>query len=276
LQRSFPACAVFVPLDALSDPGFQTTLSQTVSKMSAERIDEMQPKVKKAGERQSETRDTALPHLVTEHLVSFLRAIGKLVGTTIITKNTREEVMWKDAKRPWRRSPLWLLLRVAMQLTFSRLSAVPSKSLYKPFMVFLMSRILKEALAQSQSFLESDSIYAMNAKLSQRLLKIEGHKEEAWFNNIWNTMKMAQSRINSRWDSVMADSCPSVDLLALRRINPSEDLIHELPSLDQFLNQLQILSTSKNRSIFKPWGRFPSFEPDHLPCFADMVGISSG
>lgn len=273
LQRSFPAFAVFIPLKDLSDQGFQTTLSQTISKMSVEQVDEMQPKAKKAGEMQSETRDTAMPDLVTEHLVSFLRAIGEPISTTTVRKNTREEVMWKDVKSPWRRSPLWLLFRVVMQLTFSRLSADPSKSFYKPFMAFHMSRILK--LALTHSYLESDVIYAMNAKLSQRLLKIEDHREEVWYSNIWDTMKIAHSHIKSRWESVMTSSCPSVNLSALRAINPSENVMHELPHLDQFLYHLKSLSTSKNHSKFKLRGTFPRFDPGRLPPFAHMVRISS-
>ncbi|RDW87962.1 hypothetical protein BP5796_03656 [Coleophoma crateriformis] len=269
LQRSFPAFAVSVPLEEFSDQGFQTTLSQAISKMSTERIDEMQPKVKKAGEKQSETRDTTIPHLVTEHLVSFLRAVGEPVSTAAIRKNTREEVMWKDAKSPWRRSPMWLLLRVAMQLTFSRLSAGPLKSPYKPFMIFLMSRIIK--LALTYSGIESDVIYAMNAKLSQRLLKVEDYREESWFSSVQNTMTRAQCHINSRWQSVMTESCPRLDLSALREINPPENVVHELPHLDELLHQLQGFSTSKMHSTFKAQGNFPSFDPAHLPRFTHLA-----
>ncbi|RDW72793.1 hypothetical protein BP6252_06700 [Coleophoma cylindrospora] len=272
LQRSFPAFAVSVPLKEFSDEGFQTTLSQAISKMSAERIDEMQPKVKKAGEKQSETRDTVIPHLVTEHLVSFLRAVGEPISTAAIRKNTREEVMWKDAKSPWRRSPMWLLLRVAMQLTFSRLSADPLKSLYKPFMIFLMSCIQKLALTYSS--IESDFIYAMNAKLSQRLLKVRDSREEPWFSSVRNTMIGAQCHINSRWESVMAKSCPILDLSALREIEPSENVVHELPHLDELLYQLQRLSTSKIHSSFKPRGNFPSFDPNLLPR-VDLLALNS-
>jgi len=264
---------VSVPLKNLSDQDFRTTLAQAVSKMSVESVDEMQPKVQKAGEEQSETRDTAIPHLVTEHLASFLRAVGEPVSTTTITKNTREEVLWKDAKLPWRRSSLWLLVRVTMQLTLSRLSEDPQKSLYKPLLVFIMSRILKLALTHPN--FESDIIYAMNAKLSQRLLKIEAKEGELWLTNVWDIMKMAHSHISLRWESVMANSCPSVDVSACREFNPPGDVWHELPRLKQFLHQLQSLSTSTTLSEVELRGIFPSFDPDGLPGFAHMVIISS-
>jgi len=59
-----------------------------------------------------------------------------------------------------------------MQLVFSR-STVLSKlsgDLYKTFMVFLMSHVLE--LSYKHSFL-SDLMYAMNAKLARRLLKLD-------------------------------------------------------------------------------------------------------
>jgi hypothetical protein len=270
LQRCFPAFVVFLPLKEFNDDAFQTTLSQTISKMSAEYVDEMQPKVKKAGDIQSENRDTAMPHLVTEHLVSFLRAIGHPAGATSIRKNTREEVMLKDTKGPWQRSPMWLLLRVALQLTFSRLSADPSKSLFKPFMIFLMSRILR--LSITHPSLESDVIYAMNAKISQRLQKLGIHQEEQlWFDEVRRTMSQAHALIKSRWESAMAKSSPPVDLTSLKAINPSEHILHSLPHLDQFLHQLQSLSMSTKNCGFKATGRFPSFNPDCLPRFTNLV-----
>lgn len=242
--------------------------------MSVEWIEEMQPKIKKAGERQSETRDTVIPHLVTEHLVSFLRAVGVSVSATTLSKNTREEVIWKDAKNPWRRSPMWLLLRVSMQLAFSRLSPDPLKNSYKPFMIFLMSRILKLTLTHPS--IESDFIYAMNAKLSQRLLKLQNYREELWFSSVWDTMTAAQSHIKSCWKSVMASSCAPADLSMLREINPAANIIHELPVLDQFIHQVGSLSTSKTRSDFRVRGSFPIFDPGHLPHFSHLVSMISG
>ncbi|CZS92555.1 uncharacterized protein RAG0_03169 [Rhynchosporium agropyri] len=231
LQRSFPAFAVSIPLTVFSDYGFRVTLSQTVSKMSAEYIDEMQPKVKKAGEKQSEIRDTAIPHLVTEHL-----------------------------------------------LTFSRPSADPSNSQYKQFMVFFMARIL--SLALDLYGIESDIIYAMNAKLSRRLIKVENYEAALWFGRVRDTMIRAQSCIDNSWKSVMADLCPPMDLSALREINPTENVIHDLPDLDFFLHQVQSLSKTRDREGFSARGSFPGFDPGRLPDFAnfdlDSLHISFG
>jgi hypothetical protein len=61
--------------------------------MSSQPIEEMQPKVKKSGNTLSEFRNTTKPLVVTEHLRSFLRALGEPVKLPMLWKNTREDVI---------------------------------------------------------------------------------------------------------------------------------------------------------------------------------------
>src|SRR3989440_504515 len=139
-------------------------MAHTLAKMSHQPAVETKPKARKAGRMHDEDRDITHPRIVTELFMAFLRPVGKPVDVSRLWKNTREEVIWLDSRLPWRRSPMWLLVRVAMQLVFSR-STVSSKSLgdlYKTFMVFLMSHIL---VLSHQHSLPSDLMYAINAKL---------------------------------------------------------------------------------------------------------------
>jgi hypothetical protein len=76
--------------------------------------------------------------------MNYIAALGELTNTIRISKNTREEVLWDHCKHPWRRSPLWLLIRVTLQLLFNRLGSTkqPLDGLYKAFVAQLLSRIL--------------------------------------------------------------------------------------------------------------------------------------
>jgi hypothetical protein len=65
-------------------------------------------------EEARETRNTTMPHLVTEYLVSSLGAIGHSLSIASVRKNTREVMMRKEPKSPWVQSPEWLPLRVAL------------------------------------------------------------------------------------------------------------------------------------------------------------------
>ena len=135
----------------------------------------------KADDEHIEERGTMDPILVTDFLVSVLSAMGKPTNSGGIWKNTRDEVLWKFALLPWRRSPVWLLARVTLQLVFSRLADY--HIVYKHFMVFLMGEILSVAHSKH---LSSDILHCMMAKISKRLLKLNGDLEYRWFRVVEN------------------------------------------------------------------------------------------
>src|SRR5579859_7070458 len=145
LRRSFPGLSLSIGIDAFEQPGCQAAVAYTLAKMSHQLVVGTKPRAKKAGRLHDEDRDTIHPHIVTELFMGFLGPAAEPVDVSRLWKNTREEVMWHDSLLPWRRSPMWLLVRVAMQLIISRSSgsSEPSGDLYKTFMVFLMGHILE-------------------------------------------------------------------------------------------------------------------------------------
>ena len=143
LKRCFPGPAVAVPVDIFNNAGFQSTVTSTLAKMSSQQAVEMIPTARKASQDHSENRDTTNPQLVTDFLMSYLEAVGSPVSVPKIWKNTRDEVLWSTGLLPWHRSPVWLLTRVAIQTTFSRLAG--SRNYYKEFMVFLVAEQIGRA-----------------------------------------------------------------------------------------------------------------------------------
>ncbi|KAF5693005.1 hypothetical protein FDENT_2443 [Fusarium denticulatum] len=142
LIREFPTTATEVSAKDFNDSSFQEVLTKTLVKMSHQAVAEMQPKIKKAQQMHTEERDTTDPRIVTELLTSFLRGAGTPAEIKAVQKRTREEVSWNNSKDPWTRSPLWLLLRVGLQLTMAR-HPQGSQELYKRFMVFLIAQALQ-------------------------------------------------------------------------------------------------------------------------------------
>src|SRR4051794_37175852 len=103
-------------------------------------------------------------------LTSFLRAFGQPHEVKRIQKYTRDEVLWHNALMPWRRSPRWLLLRVALQTSLKQKTQDTGlHTQYKMFMVLLMAMILDRALRESAS---GETIFFMTAKISRRMLKL--------------------------------------------------------------------------------------------------------
>ncbi|KAI9824844.1 MAG: hypothetical protein M1819_000796 [Sarea resinae] len=259
LRRSFPGAAFAVRQSTFDTDGFKATLAQTIAKMSHQVAMGMQPKVRKAGQQHTEDRDTTHPSMVTEYLMSFLRAAGEPAEVSTIWKNTREEVMWKSALRPWRRSPTWLLIRVVLQLWFSRsvASAKSPEDLYKAFMVFLLAHILNDILS------------AMNAKLSRRLLKLGAEQTEPWIKDVHGIMLKTQNLIERRWQDVIKQTNPKLDLTRLKSLKFKDDTILCLPELDDYIVSIARRERQTSHSTFQPLSVLPTYLADQLPSDID-------
>jgi hypothetical protein len=115
LRRCFPGPVVAVGQDRFADPFFCKALAQLLAKLDANTPKEVWLVVVKTHSRTPEIRDSLYPKFVIEMFTGILRGIGQLVNAARIHKRTRDDVLWNNALKPWRRSPLWLLLRVVLQ-----------------------------------------------------------------------------------------------------------------------------------------------------------------
>ena len=241
LKRSFPGPSISISKTRLLDSGFCGALTHFLVEADGETPKESVPVTRKAGSSVAEIRDTVHPKLVTEMLTGILRAIGAVVSVRYIHKNTRDEVLWKDARSPWRRSPFWLLLRVALQTTLSRCDE--SHRQYKSFMIFHMSRILDLAL---QASLGSDLLFQMQAKIVGRLIKLDVEQENSWFRYTRDVLRRTQSKIKLRWDTVTTNADPD----GVQRVwsswsqNLQFDTNLSLCTLRPYLNGMSLQGTS--------------------------------
>ncbi|KAJ6126300.1 hypothetical protein N7471_010793 [Penicillium samsonianum] len=195
LRRAFPGPTMVMNRATFEEPGFRAFMAQTVSRMSHQPVAGTKPRVKKAGQEHDETRDTTHPKMVTELLMSTLRPRCTDIASVQIQKNTREEVMWRDCQSPWRRSALWLLVRVTLQLVFRRLSTEGSlDDLYKQFMVFFMTSIVDRASIA----IPSENLFLMNAKIVRRLLKLDLAVVPAWFTSVQEILSRTSSAVQGQ------------------------------------------------------------------------------
>lgn len=123
LKRVFPGPGLEFDSATFKESGFQDAIAHTLARMSQQPVAGTKPRIRKAREDHDEDRDTTDPKMVTEFMISVLRPRGRDCVGDQIHKNTREEVMWLDSRSPWRRSALWLFMRVILHLTFTRLTS---------------------------------------------------------------------------------------------------------------------------------------------------------
>jgi hypothetical protein len=272
LQRLFPAVAVLVGKEAYQEEGFQETFARTIAKMSWQPAKGFQPQARKAGLTEDEQRDTTHPGFVTNHIMNVLAAIGRAAESKQLWKNTREDVLWSNNKLPWRRSPLWLLIRVSMQLVFSRVaSANDQADMYKSFLIFLLAKILDMARGRIDE-LGGDLVYATSAKLSRRLLKQGGSFQtmphaQQWMDQVRLSMARAQECLEQKWEQyrtgVQVDGWPNTQ--ALQELQPKADLDVALPRLDAWLWRMNVRKQQNESRDYQPTSTFSDFPPGQLP-----------
>ncbi|KAF7555952.1 hypothetical protein G7Z17_g1782 [Cylindrodendrum hubeiense] len=246
LVRKFPATAIEISDDDFKDNKFLTAIAKTLTKMSHQPVQEMKGKAWKADQEHDEDRDTTDPRIVTELFTSILQGAGKQARVRGIRKNTREEVMLNKSQLPWRRSPLWLLIRVALQLVMVR-STGTSETLYKPFMVFLMAQVLDSA---NQQLTSSDALHIMMTKIARRLCKLK-------IGELWIAADKAAIRAFPMLEEY--DSEVPIEVWQALLFSSAADM-ERLHRVELYLMKRQdFASTKKLPSVFRSYGEISSF-----------------
>lgn len=230
LQRDFPGPSLALNLDVFNESGLRDTIATTLAKMSHQPVQGTKSKVRKAGQEHDEDRDTTDPKMVTELFMSFLRPMCVNVKNLQIQKNTRDEVMWHNAKYPWRRSPFWLLVRVILQVAFRRLSS-QGDGFYKSFMIYFLSTIID----LSREIVPSEHIHVMSVKVARRLLKLNLSGDPPWFPLVQQTLERANNAVQEGWQKVMSYNSFKNNTSSLESLEFGEDTRCALHGLDQYL-----------------------------------------
>ena len=180
------------------DEGFLSELVDFFVHMNNDVLDAV-PTSRKAQFTVPETRDTTHPRYITELLTGILRSLGRPADIVRITKRVGDDVVWNNSELPWRRSSLWLLIRVAIQTSLDR--STLGHDTYKRFMLFFMCRLANENICAD---LPNDLLHSMSAKISRRLGKL-GSSAPDWLSRIvLETCTSLRSTLEKRWREVHA------------------------------------------------------------------------
>lgn len=109
--------------------------------------------------------------------MTLLEANGQRISPTLLRKRVRDDVCWADgAEKPWRRCPLWLVLRVALQRHLCSLFGGEKGLIHYKFLICL---VLASLLDDSVEHLSPDLLHVLQAKLCRRLVKLEVGKQRS-------------------------------------------------------------------------------------------------
>ena len=202
LMCSYPGPAIAVPNNVFDDTSFRTELANFLSMMDKDVL--AAPTTRKAGSAVTEERQTAHPRYITELLTNILLAVGRPAAIRRISKRIGDDVVWNKSRLPWRRSSLWLMVRVAMQITFDRNGL--GRNVYKTFILFFMNGLARQARLRDMS---NDVLQWTSAKISRRLTKLAAEAPEWLSENVLETCMDIRALLNKRWMQVQAEEAIS-------------------------------------------------------------------
>jgi hypothetical protein len=249
--RRFPGPIIAVSDARVLTPDFRKSFTQCLVALEGEKLNNTVSNGHKSN------KETANPQFATEWLPGILRGIGSPLNIPRIYKRTRDEVLCSDGMEPvirsppcssrasinplkWRRSPRWMLLRVALQTSIAGPGGDHTR--YKMFMIYFMATLLDEAVKNK---CPSDMLHVMLAKINQRILKVDPSVLEApWAQQaqefVDETMESARDIITERWSAIQksADSASKFRLADLKKLKPHKNTILGLPKLRPYIEGL--------------------------------------
>lgn len=213
LRRTFPGRAILVSAETFNDPRFVEELTSFIHRLDSEQVDDMSSKTTKAKSEVMEERDSSSPKLVTELLFAILAPYGKFVTCRSIPKRNRDDVCWSNARLPWRRSPVWLVCKVAIELFLVNSGLENASCQYKNYMILLTAKLSEVARMHG---LSSEFLFVINAKAARRASKIAGKIFDFVESFALDSVRLSRKKIE---ECVMATR--NADSLQVKTIVPS-------------------------------------------------------
>lgn len=197
LAWHFPGQTVTFEASLLGDPHFIREMAIMISRMCHETPQICMPITKKARSKVPEERETVHPWLVTEGLMSILEGYGEAQESPVIHKHIRDDINWDSSKLPWRRSPLWLAIRVSIQILLSHLlSSSEGRTQYKNFMAFLMAKVCNLTISNE---IGADIQLIAMGKVARRLSKLGNSCLEFVEEAVQSSVQAARDNLDQGW-----------------------------------------------------------------------------
>lgn len=268
LTWDFPGRVVAIPLDTFSNPGFLAELSGFLEQASTESYPRFAARANKGGKSVAETRDVPSPHLISEMLMSLLEGLGSATHVRQVRKRVRDDIVLSSSELPWRRSPYWLVLRVAVQRMLSHSHQDKGDGVDRVYYKFIMCEVLANLLKDSAGTLQPEQTLMLRAKLCRRLAKLESERKtasgaarslyDAFFaaKSIYyeDTLNQIGESVTAAWENYKKAATRQIPRLPRRA--PESDLVLTLPNSGSILQGL--LDQSVDAPISKAAIMLPS------------------
>ncbi|VCU38949.1 Bgt-278 [Blumeria graminis f. sp. tritici] len=216
LVWDFPTSAAVIPRRLLEEHDFEEEVARFLEMASKENIKRFSYQVLKARTKVQETRNSVDPALITGMFMTILKVHGKSCDLPLLRKRVRDDVCssGQAAKLPWRRSPFWLLLRVAIERQLSNIMS-PELGIaqYKLLQCLVHARLLEKCVASDE--LDHELLFHLHKKLIRRIDKLSSYENRlddssvSYYRQLWENIEpliksistSAIDKISNQWES---------------------------------------------------------------------------
>lgn len=275
-----------MPLAIFNDHGFQNNVATFLEQASLEATTTSASQAHKAGATMTEHRETPSPEIISSLLMAILEENGRRISTQRLRKRVRDDICWLRADRPWRRSPYWLTLRVAIsRFLVMALGEEVGRLEYK----ILLSSLLSGFLASAHNRLQVDQRHFLQAKICRRLVKLEEERSRVQdaevAQSIGRILERLVPEINvilgktnrsvlSEWETFKQSSTKVINQVPKKATE--NDLTLPLPLSGAVLRQILVETNAMVNSRRPQWVAPTNFNLDaqtheHLSQFADPI-----
>lgn len=244
----FPSRAVQIPATDFDSEYFQSALALFLDKAGTEQLSHLVATAHKAGKELQETRNSGSPELITHMLLSALMAIGGLADVPLLEKRVHDDVSFSHGENgpPWRRSPFWLVLRVAAQRQLSlAFENKVGRAAYKLLITTVLSNLLDDCVA---SRTEPALVSMLQKKICRRLAKFEKHADarlpevrkllRTTASTFQQSVDAAQRYVEQKYSEFKKDTIRNIPDLPFRIPLDSSDFQLSLPASSSYLGKL--------------------------------------
>lgn len=204
-------------------------------------MDRAMAKTQKVGREFDEVRNVAQPMYISQWLMAAVSNRSTEVNEEypIISKKMRDEIIKREQKLPFRRSGLYMAMKVFLQLGLTiELGQEHGKFLYKLVMLSFMRRIVSKTI---------DIGMQMIAKISRRMDKIVslaasidtlGNDLISAMNNVTTVthakIRAARETFDKEFEQIQAEAQKRSNLMKMPRLAFEQDITHQIKRTLQY------------------------------------------
>ncbi|KAJ3086282.1 hypothetical protein HK102_013328 [Quaeritorhiza haematococci] len=203
----------------------------------------------KAGKNVQEIRDVCQPIFINDWLLGTLAAESAVCPperVVSVRKRIRDRVLWLNAYKPFRRSGMWMMIKVVLERSLTQKFAgkgeLQGRFMFKLVMLWCLLELVQKVL-RSHRHVDSDTCMQLLAKVGRRMAKLQHmrHQQPACSGrfakiaeniNELGVQYMDQLRkmIDRRWEDICARESQPTTTLDLERLDIESDIQQQLSS----------------------------------------------